>query len=340
MLGSRRERDQYNFVLLFAVSVGAAWAFWHQLTRKMPGRMTLPQALARRAQEDNVLLQSDKSAWYATDQHLLKSVAMREKFVRMNADAETMSFVRRSVEKSDWLFTQVWHNLAKTVLSLFYTKTDINGILERGSMFVLSEEQLLRLADKAGIQLSKNAPEEAMIDLGAGDGCPTGPLLPYFRTFFATEASSAMRRILTRKGFQVLDIDTWHLNRSFDLVSCLNLLDRCDRPVDVLDQTLSALKPGGLFLAAVVLPFSPYVEFSEDKRPSQKLMIAGKGFERQAENLADIMEERGFELLSWTRVPYMCEGDLAKSVYVLDDAVFLMRKKTASGEMRTDPSKA
>lgn len=50
----------------------------------------------------------------------------------------------------------------------------------------------------------------------------------------------------------------------FDLVSCLNLLDRCSRPLDLLRQIRSSLVPiTGRALIAVVYPFIGYVEDSK-----------------------------------------------------------------------------
>lgn len=50
----------------------------------------------------------------------------------------------------------------------------------------------------------------------------------------------------------------------YDLISCLNLLDRCDKPLSLLADIKAALKPGtGRVLVAVVIPFKPYVEFGK-----------------------------------------------------------------------------
>lgn len=61
---------------------------------------------------------------------------------------------------------------------------------------------------------------------------------------------------------RILDVDLWPSGEiMFDVISGLNLLDRCDRPVAVLHSMKKVLKPGGRVVIAVVLPFSPYVEF-------------------------------------------------------------------------------
>ncbi len=63
--------------------------------------------------------------------------------------------------------------------------------------------------------------------------------------------------------FRVLGLDEWNNgSRVYDVVSCLNLLDRCDRPISMLHSIRQSLRRGsGRVIVAVVLPFRPYVEF-------------------------------------------------------------------------------
>ena len=62
--------------------------------------------------------------------------------------------------------------------------------------------------------------------------------------------------------FRVLDIDQWDDgNLRYDLIGCLNLLDRCDKPISILHSMKRVLTPvTGRVIVAVVLPFKPYVE--------------------------------------------------------------------------------
>jgi 2-polyprenyl-3-methyl-5-hydroxy-6-metoxy-1,4-benzoquinol methylase len=61
-----------------------------------------------------------------------------------------------------------------------------------------------------------------------------------------------------------LDVDTWWTHEEkFDVVSCLNLLDRCSDPAKLLDEIKSAVKPNGRIVVALVLPYKPFDEFSE-----------------------------------------------------------------------------
>ena len=63
----------------------------------------------------------------------------------------------------------------------------------------------------------------------------------------------------------VLGIDEWHqTGYKYDVISCLNLLDRCDDPLFLLRAIQRALVPHtGRLILAVVLPFQPYVEVGE-----------------------------------------------------------------------------
>lgn len=60
----------------------------------------------------------------------------------------------------------------------------------------------------------------------------------------------------------MLGIDEWHRTGfRYDLISCLNLLDRCDEPLQLLRDIKKSLVPGtGRLILAAVLPFQPYVE--------------------------------------------------------------------------------
>nr|CAD7455634.1 unnamed protein product [Timema tahoe] len=139
--------------------------------------------------------------------------------------------------------------------------------------------------------------------------------------------------LLPRK-YGLLEADTWTTSgHKFDVISCLNLLDRCDRPLSLLQDLRAALKPGGKVLVALVLPFNPYVEIGwEGHRPSEWLPIQGDNFEQQVTSvMADVFEPAGFAVERWARVPYLCEGDLNQAFYWLDDAVFVLSAAEQEG---------
>ncbi|KAK9964976.1 hypothetical protein ABG768_004097 [Culter alburnus] len=263
--------------------------------------------------------------WYHCCPDLLGE-RVRSVFVQSHLDAETQAFLRKSEEKSSWLFTQLYHSLFSTILSPVVSRTSINGFLGRGSMFVFSNEQFRRL-----LQIGPEWKGRRMLDLGAGDGGVTEVMGCHFKEVYATEVSTPMKWHLQRKNYSLLGIDEWHRTGfQYDLISCLNLLDRCDEPLQLLQDIKKSLVPetGRLVLAAV-LPFQPYVETGGSwVRPKEHIKVEGKTWEEQVTHLsADVFLKMGFELEAVTRLPYLCEGDMYKDYYMLDDAVFVLKPR-------------
>ncbi|XP_037972282.2 protein-L-histidine N-pros-methyltransferase isoform X2 [Plutella xylostella] len=256
--------------------------------------------------------------WYQVNSSLL-TVELKEKFVQLGPDEETKEFLSASIDKSSWVWTQIWYLLAKAVLRRFWSVTDINGWLGRGSMFVLSSAQATRLLP--------SAPSGRLVDVGAGDGEVSRRFAHLYEEKYATEISACMRKVLVGKGYTILDTSTWWQSQRFGCVAMLNLLDRCSEPRAMLRQARAALDPAGVLLLALVLPYKPYVEVTPNHKPNELLPIEGSTFEEQVVSFVQFMETLGFELSSWTRAPYLCEGDFAQAYYWLDDSVYVFRTK-------------
>ena len=117
----------------------------------------------------------------------------------------------------------------------------------------------------------------------------------------------------------------------FDCVGMFNVLDRCDKPFTMLQEIRNLLKPEtGLLVIAVVLPFRPFVELDDGRRrqPTEKLPIAtpSSSWEAGVTDLFEVFEQSGFKVLKFARVPYICEGDHLAGAYILDDAVFVLKR--------------
>lgn len=304
----------------------------------------LTTTIAGKLKADEFWLNGDKRHFYAINPSKLvhsekldnlAPMQVLDRFIEMYEDDATKHFISNAIDQADSVILQLWRSIAKSLMGFFYSQTDINGFLRRGSMFVFSHEQFKYLLEKG--EVTKHPiPSDlrlgtTMIDLGAGDGGPTNILSNFFDETHVTETSWAMRTILKDRGFKVLEVESWSAPRPefYDMISVLNLLDRCERPESLLAEIREALRPDGLLIVALVLPFRPWVEFGATKnshKPVEVLPIKGDTFESQALSAIEFFEQKQFRLRSWTRVPYLCEGDLAQSVYVLDDAVFLFSK--------------
>ncbi|KAM9838079.1 protein-L-histidine N-pros-methyltransferase isoform 2-T2 [Aulostomus maculatus] len=318
---------------MFVAWVVGYVAFLHSIRKMWTGRYARSQ-LAR-SLFLNMVSESEAAAvetqeWYRCTPDLLGE-AVQPLFVQSHLDSDTKAFLKQSVEKSGWLFTLLYHSMVSTILSPMVSRTSINGFLGRGSMFVFSAEQFQ--------QLLRVGPEwrgERLLDLGAGDGGVTAVMGVHFKEVYATEVSLPMRWHLQRRNYKLLGIDEWqHSGFLYDVISCLNLLDRCEDPLHLLHDIRRSLVPNtGRLILAVVLPFQPYVEIGGRWRhPKQHLKVEGKTWEEQVTNLShEVFQRAGFELEAVTRLPYLCEGDMYNDYYVLDDAVFVLKASNASQE--------
>ncbi|CAG2208251.1 Methyltransferase-like protein 9 [Mytilus edulis] len=299
-----------------------------QAADQIPGighiRSPLLRSVYNKMREDEKQKNNPHDDWYTVDLSKVPE-EICAKFLQFNQDEETSQFLNQCYEKSDWLFTQLGHSFCKSVLGWFMSSTSINGLLKRGSMFVFSKDQLRQM-----LHVAPDRKGNRLLDLGAGDGMVTDIMAEFYNVVDSTEMSPTMVWRLKEKGFNVIPVDTWDNGAvTYDLIGCLNLLDRCDKPMRILQSIHRLLTPTGRAIVAVVLPFEPYVEFnSSDHKPIESLLIKGKTFEEQAASfITDVFQPLGFFVEHFTRLPYLCEGDLNQSFFVLNDAVFVLKLK-------------
>ncbi|XP_060140932.1 protein-L-histidine N-pros-methyltransferase isoform X2 [Globicephala melas] len=356
------------------------WTLRSPLTRSLYVNMTSgpggPAAAAAGGRKEN-------HQWYACNREKLCE-SLQAVFVQSYLDQGTQIFLNNSIEKSGWLFIQLYHSFVSSVFSLFMSRTSINGLLGRGSMFVFSPDQFQRL-----LKINPDWKTHRLLDLGAGDGEVTKIMSPHFEEIYATELSETMIWQLQKKKYRVLGINEWqNTGFQYDVISCLNLLDRCDQPLTLLKDIRSVLEPTrGRVILALVLPFHPYVEngsragerhsettgllvalqgtprwrkstawsqpfecsplqgkvvepprryscsrhLQEEAvggkwdKPSEILEIKGQNWEEQVNSLPEVFRKAGFVIEAFTRLPYLCEGDMYNDYYVLDDAVFVLK---------------
>lgn len=83
-----------------------------------------------------------------------------------------------------------------------------------------------------------------------------------------------------------------------------------------------------------------FIGANKSHEPDEAIPIGDDSFEAEVTNFIDkVLVPQGWELIKWTRLPYLCEGDIQQAFYWLDDALFVIRPKTTdfSTESTTCP---
>lgn len=240
-----------------------------------------------------------------------------EHFVRLGPDRGLVDYLAVAERARHGRFTA----LLQQMLRPFYSDFDVNGMLGIYPMHVLSTEQWLELIGER--------PGGRLLDIGAGRGDVTSALGACFDHVTATETSRMMAKRLERRGYEVIrgDVAAGLGGRTFDAVSLLNVLDRCDKPLSLLGEARTSLREGGLLIIALVLPYRPFVyEGPVTRPPKERLPIAGATFEAAALEFWSLaLAALGLEPVAITRAPYLSGGDRVCPLYELDDLVLVAR---------------
>jgi SAM-dependent methyltransferase len=223
-----------------------------------------------------------------------------------------------------------------------YSLTDANAMVDRGKMFLLGKSHFDILLQHNHNNTDKNSNNNLLLllDVGAGDGNITSQISSRFHTTVAVETSIPMGKRLQERGYitstdpEIIFDPTRIGSQCYDLVMLLNVLDRADKPISLLKGLKALIKPQtGRLLLGVVLPWCPFVESGKKQKiPSEQLPMEGglckegATFERSVTILCrDVLIPLGFEIERWTRLPYISEGDSHQDIYILDDAVFVLK---------------
>lgn len=285
----------------------------------------LARAYLSKYEFDRAHEQMDLSQWYAVE-GLVGSGPLATAFIQSAYDEATAAFLDASKAQSESVCLQLWYNVAVWLLSWRLSKTSINGLLNRGSMFLFSRAQAQALL---GLPDEWSPAGKAMLDLGAGNGAITAVLADFYPKVYATEASQPMIWRLEERGYEILDLATWPETRvPLNLIAALNLIDRHPTPLLLLKQLrqLSLANDGAPILLAAVFPWYQYSEFSDSHVPEDSIRLERGTFAQQVAEFADsVLAKAGLAVVRWTRLPYLCEGDAWRSYYLLYDAVFLLR---------------
>jgi SAM-dependent methyltransferase len=220
--------------------------------------------------------------------------------------------------------TQIFH-AARKLLSDY----DAYGLLGMYGMHLLSTDQARQLLPETTGGVGRR-----LLDVGAGDGAITQALAPLFADVAATETSRVLRHKLQQRGYRALPDDlslSALAGPKLDVIACLNVIDRCARPLSLLTRLRSMLAADGHLLLSVPLPLRPHVHAGgQTSDPEESLPTvhdeADESWEASATSLVErLLQPLGFDLERLSRIPYLSRGDAETPLYVLDAAIIVLR---------------
>lgn len=248
------------------------------------------------------------------------SPTLQGRFVQLGPDESLADYFERARLERHGTFVTWLHRSLRGFLSDF----DINGLLGTYPMHVLGTAQWEHLLG--------GRPGGRLLDVGAGSGDVTAQLGPLFDEVSVVETSRHMARRLSKRGYrcQAADLANSSVEGApYDVITLLNVLDRCDHPLSLLASLRAALKDGGRLVIALVLPYRPFVyDGGTSRHPTERLALIHAGFEGATNDLVDnVLLPLGLEIESVSRVPYLSGGDSERALYELDDVVLVCRAR-------------
>ena len=244
---------------------------------------------------------------------------LRDRFVKLSRDAATDAFLAQAGRgRHPWWRTQL-HRLLRQFMSDF----DVNGLLDMYPLFVASTEHWQLLLGQQRVT--------RLLDVGAGSGNVTRTLLPLAEHVVTTELSRHMAERLRRSGLECHELDLAEGDlpgAPFQLITCLNVLDRTARPRQLLRRMHERLEPGGRLLLALALPYNPFFfRGNSTPEPLERLACDEASWEGAVSSLVEReLEPLGFTVVAVSRTPYLSFGDAKSSLYELDDALLVCKK--------------
>lgn len=245
------------------------------------------------------------------------------RFAPLEPDEETRAWLTAHARPHGAFRTWLVAQLSK-VMSTY----DAHGLTGSYPMHLLSTAQWRALVGEG--------PGRALLDVGAGAGYVTAYAAPLFAHVTCTETSSRLAKRLRARRYEVYEQDIGERPltnaRTFDVITCLNVLDRTPYPRRLLARLIDMCGPSTRLVIALPLPVSAHVHVAgATVAPFERLPFRARIWEAAVQELSEeLFIPSGLTIERIARVPYLSHGDTGADLYVLDDALWVMRRAEPS----------
>ena len=214
---------------------------------------------------------------------------------------------------------------------------DAASLIQVNKMFVLDTTTLLKMLRVGG--KCPDLPLNRILDVGAGDGHVTETAYrSVCKELEVTEASfGCVESLKSNPNIDHVHFETGlesisrsSQDRKFDIISMLNVLDRCDKPMSMLRDAKTLLANEGKLVVALTYPHRPFVVEKDVIKAKQSETFLDLDTQATFEDFVDhctdsVFAPNGYNVDIFTRVPYICAGSTqSKDPYsCLSCAVFI-----------------
>jgi SAM-dependent methyltransferase len=245
---------------------------------------------------------------------------IRDKVFEYSVDHETTLFIEHAKNNP----IPKWKYRLFAFLCFFMDIYDAHARVGMYKMRLLSKSQWKELSGGG----------KKLLDVGAGQGFITEEAKDVFEDIAVNELYFSMRKRLKRKGFRIVEGDFEDgidgVNEKFDVVSLLNVIDRCDKPLTLIRNCRYLLSDGGRLIIADPLPFkSAVLKRRHNGKPKETLPVSESKIWEECFTLFynEVIKKNGLVVERLTRLPYLSESEIHSDPIVsLDDMVVVCRK--------------
>jgi SAM-dependent methyltransferase len=175
----------------------------------------------------------------------------------------------------------------------------------------------------------------SLLDIGAGQGFVTMNAKPIFKKIVTTETSIGVAIRLWFRGFvcklrDVARFPRMFRPKSFDVVSILNVIDRSDRPISLLENARNFLKDDGYMIIATPLPIHQVVWTTKANPVQEHFNLSfNSSFEESLNELCEkVLIPHGLVPTMIGKLPYISKPNYITNLDPYEDAIIVCKKVT------------